>query len=94
MLKSEEWRLPHMTFLTSTCTCHTTALVYGILSMLMAFLAKNMGGVLQIAIGVYGGCTGPILAMFVMALFVPFTNPKVGVLSSLRALLKLQGVCG
>ncbi|XP_043205678.1 sodium-coupled monocarboxylate transporter 1-like [Amphibalanus amphitrite] len=52
------------------------ALVYGIISMLMAFVAKNMGGVIQVATGVYGGCTGPILAMFVMGLFMPFTNPK------------------
>ena len=56
----------------------SAALVYGIISMLMAFVAKNMGGVIQVATGVYGGCTGPILAMFVMALFLPFTNAKVG----------------
>ena len=45
--------------------------------MIMAFVAKNMGGVIQVATGVYGGASGPILAMFVMALFMPFTNPKV-----------------
>ncbi|XP_037078337.1 sodium-coupled monocarboxylate transporter 1-like [Pollicipes pollicipes] len=50
------------------------ALVFGVASIGMAFLAKNMGGVLQIAIGVYGGCTGPILGLFCMALFVPFSN--------------------
>ena len=53
-------------------------MLYGVASMVMAFLAKNMGGVLQIAIGVYGGCTGPVLAIFILALFVPFSNPKVG----------------
>ncbi|XP_043233659.1 sodium-coupled monocarboxylate transporter 2-like [Amphibalanus amphitrite] len=66
------------------------ALVYGIASMLMAFLAKNMGGVLQIAIGVYGGCTGPVLAIFILALFVPFSNPKgltVGLLVGLALAL-------
>ena len=53
--------------------------------MIMAFVAKNMGGVIQVATGVYGGASGPILAMFVMALCVPFTNPKVSSAASAAA---------
>ena len=55
----------------------SAALLYGIMSMVMAFLAKNMGGVVQVTIGVAGGCTGPLLAIFTLALFVPFSNTKV-----------------
>lgn len=51
------------------------ALLYGLISIGLAFLAGKMGGVLQVAVGVYGGCTGPILGLFCMALFVPFSNP-------------------
>ena len=45
--------------------------------MTMAFLAKNMGGVIQVVVAVSGGCTGPVLAIFIMGLFIPFSNPKV-----------------
>ena len=75
-------------FTSVPCDDHCTnipllpALFYGLASMAMAFLAKNMGGVLQIAIAVYGGCTGPVLAIFVLGLFIPFSNPKVSVVAS------------
>lgn len=54
-----------------------TALGYGILAMGLAFLAGHMGGVLQAAIAVTSSVAGPMLACFIMALFLPFTNYKV-----------------
>ncbi|XP_042863380.1 sodium-coupled monocarboxylate transporter 1-like [Penaeus japonicus] len=50
------------------------ALGYGILAMGLAFLAGHMGGVLQAAIAVTSSVAGPMLACFIMALFLPFTN--------------------
>lgn len=43
----------------------------------LAFLAGHMGGVLQAAIAVTSSVAGPMLACFIMALFLPFTNYKV-----------------
>ncbi|XP_037779304.1 sodium-coupled monocarboxylate transporter 1-like [Penaeus monodon] len=52
------------------------ALGYGVLAMGLAFLAGHMGGVLQAAIAVTSSVAGPMLACFIMALFLPFTNYK------------------
>ncbi|XP_071518526.1 sodium-dependent multivitamin transporter-like [Panulirus ornatus] len=52
------------------------ALGYGILALGLAFLAGNLGGVLQAAIAVTSSVAGPLLAVFIMALFMPFTNSK------------------
>lgn len=55
----------------------TVALGYGFLALGLAFLAGNLGGVLQAAIAVTSSVAGPLLAVFIMALFMPFTNSKV-----------------
>ncbi|KAG7157234.1 Sodium-coupled monocarboxylate transporter 2-like 7, partial [Homarus americanus] len=52
------------------------ALGYGLLAVCLAFLAGNLGGVLQAAIAVTSSVAGPLLAVFIMALFMPFTNSK------------------
>ncbi|XP_069188022.1 sodium-dependent multivitamin transporter [Procambarus clarkii] len=52
------------------------ALGYGFLAVGLAFLAGNLGGVLQAAIAVISSVAGPLLAVFLMALFMPFTNSK------------------
>lgn len=54
-----------------------TAMAYGVLAVGAAFLAGNLGGVLQTAVAVTSSVSGPLLAAFVMALFMPFTNAKV-----------------
>nr|XP_045596122.1 sodium-dependent multivitamin transporter-like [Procambarus clarkii] len=52
------------------------ALGYGIISVGFALLAGNLGGVLQAGIAVNTAVAGPLLAVFLMALFLPFTNSK------------------
>ncbi|XP_042240978.1 sodium-dependent multivitamin transporter-like [Homarus americanus] len=49
---------------------------YGILAVGFAFLAGSLGGVLQAAIVVTSSVGGPLLGVFIMALFMPFTNSK------------------
>lgn len=51
------------------------SLAFGVASILLAFLAKNMGSVVPVAIAVYGGVSGPILGVFCLAVLVPFSNP-------------------
>lgn len=62
---------------TNTESFFSTALGYGVLAVGAAFMAGNLGGVLQTAIAVTNSVAGPLLAAFVMALFMPFTNAKV-----------------
>ncbi|ROT80073.1 sodium-dependent multivitamin transporter [Penaeus vannamei] len=72
-------RRPSCTKLSKTSQAWITkflALGYGILAMGLAFLAGHMGGVLQAAIAVTSSVAGPMLACFIMALFLPFTNYK------------------
>lgn len=52
------------------------ALGYGMLALGLAFVAGSLGGVLQAAIAVTSSVAGPLLAVFIMALFMPFTNSK------------------
>ncbi|XP_042228143.1 sodium-dependent multivitamin transporter-like isoform X2 [Homarus americanus] len=52
------------------------ALVYGMIAVGLAFLAGSMGGVLQAAIAVTFAVAGPLMAAFIMAIFMPFTNAK------------------
>ncbi|CAL4148168.1 unnamed protein product, partial [Meganyctiphanes norvegica] len=60
------------------------ALFYGGLSVGLSYLAGQLGGVLQAAITVNSAVSSPSLAVFVMAMFMPFTNSK-GVATGLIA---------
>nr|XP_053635005.1 sodium-dependent multivitamin transporter-like [Cherax quadricarinatus] len=71
--------MPRFAKLTKTSQAMITkllALGYGFLAVGLAFLAGNLGGVLQAAIAVISSVAGPLLAVFIMALFMPFTNSK------------------
>ena len=54
-----------------------TAACYGILTIIMAFLAGQIGSVLQAAISLAGCLVGPLLGLYIMAIFVPFANVRV-----------------
>ncbi|KAK3854698.1 hypothetical protein Pcinc_038840 [Petrolisthes cinctipes] len=51
------------------------ALAYGTLAVGLAFSAGNLGGLIQMAHAFVGSVSGPLLSVFVMALFMPFSNP-------------------
>ncbi|KAK4292859.1 hypothetical protein Pmani_034402 [Petrolisthes manimaculis] len=51
------------------------ALCYGTLAVGLAFSAGNLGGLIQMAHAFVGSVSGPLLSVFVMALFMPFSNP-------------------
>lgn len=54
-----------------------TAAFYGILTIFMAFIAGKIGSVLQAAISLAGCLVGPLLGIYIMAIFVPFANVRV-----------------
>lgn len=53
-------------------------IVYGILSMALAFCAHYVGSLLQTSMTILGIIGGPILAVFTLGIFVPYVNQKVG----------------
>ncbi|XP_045116541.1 sodium-dependent multivitamin transporter-like [Portunus trituberculatus] len=72
-------KIPFFARLSLTAQARVTkfiALTYGMLALGLAFVAGSMGGVLQAAIAVTSSVAGPLLAVFIMALFMPFTNTK------------------
>ncbi|XP_042863379.1 sodium-coupled monocarboxylate transporter 1-like [Penaeus japonicus] len=52
------------------------ALGYGVLATALAFLGDHLGGILQGTIAITSAVSGPILAVFIMGLFLPFVNSK------------------
>ncbi|XP_077977806.1 sodium-coupled monocarboxylate transporter 1-like [Glandiceps talaboti] len=62
------------------------ALFYGLFCIFMAWVSSLLGGVLQVALSIFGMVGGPTLGLYSLGLFFPWANSKgatVGVLSGL-----------
>ncbi|CAG7838062.1 unnamed protein product [Allacma fusca] len=55
-------------------TTRCLALIFGAITMGLAFVAQNMGAIYQAAITAVGAISGPLGAVFLMALFIPCVN--------------------
>jgi hypothetical protein len=53
------------------------AIVYGILSIVLAFAAQGMGSILSATITAAGALSGPLGAVFAMGILMPFINKIV-----------------
>lgn len=53
------------------------AFVYGIVCLVVAFLAQFLGGVLQAALTIFGVVGGPLLGLFSLGMFTTTANQKV-----------------
>ena len=51
--------------------------IYGLLSILLAYLSSNFGELITAAYSVLGILSGPLLAMFSIGMMYPFANSKV-----------------
>ncbi|CAH1253684.1 SLC5A6 [Branchiostoma lanceolatum] len=66
------------------------AMAYGVICIAMAWVASQMGGVLQAALSVFGLVGGPLLGLFSLGMFCPCANAIgafVGLLSGLAVSL-------
>ena len=54
-----------------------TALLYGIMTIVIAFIVGRLGTVLQASLSLSGSVTGPLFALFCLGIFFPFVNWKV-----------------
>uniref|UniRef100_A0A8C4Q8U8 Sodium-dependent multivitamin transporter n=1 Tax=Eptatretus burgeri TaxID=7764 RepID=A0A8C4Q8U8_EPTBU len=66
----------------ATLLSKVLAFGYGLLCLVIAFIASYMGSVLQAAISIFGMLGGPLLGLFCAGMFFPWTNP-LGALSGL-----------
>ncbi|KAG0717767.1 Sodium-coupled monocarboxylate transporter 2 [Chionoecetes opilio] len=75
----EDWlsHIPRCAALPPTTQAAITKVIagaYGVLAVGLAFLAGNFGGLLQTAHAFVGSVSGPLLAVFTLAFFMPFSN--------------------
>lgn len=52
-------------------------IMYGAICLLLAFLAKYFGSVLQTSLTIFGLIGGPVLAVFTLGVLLPHVNQKV-----------------
>ncbi|GBM82981.1 Sodium-coupled monocarboxylate transporter 1 [Araneus ventricosus] len=50
------------------------AMSFGVISIVLVFVAEQMGGVLQAALTIHGIVGGPMLGAFTLGMFIPFAN--------------------
>lgn len=62
---SEKW---------ATKITKSLALLFGLLSIALVFVAQQLGGVLQAALTIHGIVGGPMLGVFTLGMFVPCAN--------------------
>lgn len=60
------------------------ALIYGVICIAMAFIAQNLGGILQASLTIFGAVGGPLLAVFTLGMFTTVANQTVGIYPNLR----------
>uniref|UniRef100_A0A8C5QTG0 Sodium-dependent multivitamin transporter n=1 Tax=Leptobrachium leishanense TaxID=445787 RepID=A0A8C5QTG0_9ANUR len=81
----EDFIKPHFPNLTesrATLLSKGLALGYGLVCLAMAYISSLMGPVLQAALSIFGMVGGPLLGLFCLGLFFPFTN-SIGAITGL-----------
>ncbi|KAH9518503.1 Sodium-coupled monocarboxylate transporter 1 [Bulinus truncatus] len=72
--------LRNLTEQTTTLITKIIVVIYGVLIIIVAYLAKNLSGsVAQMGLSVFGACGGPILGVFLLGASIPWGN-KYGAL--------------
>lgn len=54
-----------------------TVVFFGLLALAMVFIVERLGQVLQLSMSLSGATLGPLLAIYIIGLFLPWINAKV-----------------
>lgn len=79
------WR--HISDEAATKLSKLFAIMYGLLSFGLVFVAEQLGGVLQASFSVAGIIGGPLLALFTLGMLVPWVNKRGALIGSVVSLL-------
>ena len=63
--------------------------VFGALAIGMAYVASQLGEVLEAALSIQGMVGGPLVAIFTLAILFPFANSFVSTTSYIRMVFKV-----
>ncbi|XP_076388479.1 putative sodium-dependent multivitamin transporter isoform X1 [Megachile rotundata] len=63
------------------------AVVIGFVCVAVAFLARSMGSLVEVTIGISGAINGPILGIFTLGMFAEYANETGAVVGTLSALV-------
>ncbi|XP_047244172.1 solute carrier family 5 member 6a isoform X2 [Girardinichthys multiradiatus] len=75
---------PNMSETKATLLSKGLALAYGLVCLVMAYVASIMGSVLQAAFSIFGMVGGPLLGLFCLGIFFPWAN-SIGAVVGLAA---------
>ncbi|XP_033859819.1 solute carrier family 5 member 6a [Acipenser ruthenus] len=81
---------PYFTAMTesrATLLSKGLALAYGIICLAMAYIASQMGSVLQAALSIFGMVGGPLLGIFCLGIFFPWANSTGAITGLLTGLV-------
>lgn len=73
------WRKREFNESGSALPSKVLAFSYGVVCIAVAFLAQNMGGVLQASLTVFGVVGGPLFALFTLGMVAPSVRQRVSV---------------
>ena len=59
-----------------TVAAKILAMLYGIVSIALAFACSSLGSLIQIGGIIFGACMGPMLAYILVSILLPFVNLK------------------
>ncbi|XP_050533540.1 putative sodium-dependent multivitamin transporter [Daktulosphaira vitifoliae] len=62
-------------------------ILYGSICILLAFLAKYFGSILQTSLTIFGVVGGPVLAVFTLGVLVPYVNQKGSMMGLITGLI-------
>ncbi|CAN7997030.1 unnamed protein product [Ixodes hexagonus] len=76
----------------SAITLQILTIAFGVIVVVMVYVAQQMGDVLQAALSVLGIVGGPLVGVFTLGIFVPFANALGAIVGMVTAMVALSWI--